>query len=277
MSVILRPELNRNGLGHWPPVYGTVRGVNWNHPLNRGLIAWWVMNEGSGNLLHDLVRNLTLTVNGTYAWEYTTVGPALRFNGSDVYAMASDDSLVSGGADRTFRLWVNMAASDGAEHIMLRHGQITFNSIIALELYQSKFFLSQYGDSFFSNGFYPYNAWTDVVVTINSGLWQLYFNGAADAYKSMTTSTVLSPTSDLYIGCGEVIRGAWFNGWIKGIEIWNRALTAREVAELNRCSFGTIDRPRLIYESRHLPMVGSGMPAIGANWWPFFIRYISES
>jgi len=53
------------------PVLKPVRGIRLNksHPLARGLVGYWLLNEGSGNKVFDLSGNgKTGTINGTITW-----------------------------------------------------------------------------------------------------------------------------------------------------------------------------------------------------------------
>ena len=45
------------------PILG--RGINWGDPLARGLVGYWLMNEGVGNKVYDLSGNgRTGTISG---------------------------------------------------------------------------------------------------------------------------------------------------------------------------------------------------------------------
>lgn len=50
--------------------------VNWGDPITRGLLHWWLMGEGAGIKLHDIVRNLTATGINTPTWGKGPVGVA---------------------------------------------------------------------------------------------------------------------------------------------------------------------------------------------------------
>ncbi len=61
---------------------------------------------------------------------------------------------------------------------------------------------------------------------------KLYINGMLNASKVNTRSLVYDTTAtgDLYLGQNS--RGAYFNGWVDDVRIYNRALSASEVAAL---------------------------------------------
>ncbi len=43
--------------------------VNWSHPLSRGLVGCWLMNEGSGNLTYDLSGRDHAIITGSPEWK----------------------------------------------------------------------------------------------------------------------------------------------------------------------------------------------------------------
>lgn len=66
---------------YWPqkPVLGTQ--INWGDPLARGIVACWLMNEGSGNKVYDLSGNgkVLTPVSANPTWVAGNRGHALSF------------------------------------------------------------------------------------------------------------------------------------------------------------------------------------------------------
>jgi hypothetical protein len=77
-------------------------------------------------------------------------------------------------------------------------------------------------------------AWHHVVVTLAGSTGRLYVNGnQADQTTSMTTSPAdLGNTSRNWLGRSQYAADAYFNGQIDNFRIYNRALTAAEIQEL---------------------------------------------
>lgn len=51
--------------------------VNKDHELNRGLVNWWLLHEGGGNVAHDVVRNQDGPIISNLTWGATDKGSAL--------------------------------------------------------------------------------------------------------------------------------------------------------------------------------------------------------
>ena len=63
------------------PIFTPGMKVNWEHPLNRELAAWWLMNEGSGDgTIRDLVSGIVASPAGGYpTWQGSPRGICLNF------------------------------------------------------------------------------------------------------------------------------------------------------------------------------------------------------
>lgn len=84
------------------PQLKPTRGIclNRSHHLSRGLVAFWLFNEGSGGKVNDLSGNGNhLTQSGGVVWIPGRFGSANRLDGDDDYLTAPDStSLDIGGA-----------------------------------------------------------------------------------------------------------------------------------------------------------------------------------
>ena len=72
------------------------------------------------------------------------------------------------------------------------------------------------------------NTWTHLAMTYDGTTMRLYVNGTQVATRAQTGSIATS-TSALRIG-GNSVWGEWFSGQIDEVRVYNRALTAAEVA-----------------------------------------------
>lgn len=94
-------------------LYGNL--VNWGHPLNRELVAWWrplTAGLGGGVTLHNVARpGVPGTLTSGPAW---APGPdvclSLSFDGSDDYVNCGDPTIVDvGSSGYTWAAWVKPA------------------------------------------------------------------------------------------------------------------------------------------------------------------------
>lgn len=95
------------------PILG--QKINWGHPLSKGLVGCWLMNEGSGNRIYDLTGNLSpATVNCANPWNppYGTIhGSALYFNSADNDYVNLGKPVV--GTEFSIVLWVRGTGPGG--------------------------------------------------------------------------------------------------------------------------------------------------------------------
>ena len=103
----------------------------------------------------------------------------------------------------------------------------------------------------------PANAWSHIATTYDRATWRLYVNGAQVASKAYTAAIPVS-TGALKIG-GNSIWGEWFTGQIDEVRVYNRALSALEVAADRDTPIGAPPPPDTV-----APSVSLTAPAAGA-------------
>jgi len=59
--------------------------IDWGHPLSQGLVGAWLMNEGGGNIVRDLVKGNNGTLVGNTNWSSSVKGIATNFDGNGDY------------------------------------------------------------------------------------------------------------------------------------------------------------------------------------------------
>lgn len=201
-----------------------------------GLAAWYKLDEsgtkavasdssGSGN--NGTLTNFTFngTTNG---WVTGKIGNGLLFNGSNDYVTANVPSSTYANAF-TWSLWINQKSSQLGGGIMTQGGSSYFN------LYTSgQFIRFQIGNPPINvdttGNTINTNAWNHIVATydpsLGSNQMKMYINGT---FNGQSTNTSLG-------GAGSSLRignyGAYFNGSIDDVRVYNRALAANEVQQL---------------------------------------------
>lgn len=222
--------------------------VNWAHPLNRGLVSWWLAVPGYAGYGSTVWRDLANRNHGTL----TSMDPktdwggakgrsggwgSLDFDGSNDYVSIPDSQLPSGAASRSFSIWFNTSTSlaSGNYRWAIAYGtnsigQHVFIGFGSDTLFGSNGFgVSQYGNSVAVAG-YNDAKWHHGVVVFSNGIWSVFVDGNLRASKAMTTNTVTNGAASL---------GRWPNnatqywlGMMDAVVIHNRALSAAEVLEL---------------------------------------------
>jgi len=225
--------------------------LNRTHPLARGLVGCWLMNEGGGNKVFDLsgnrntgtLTNMAFPPTATSGWNPGKFGSALAFDGTNDYV---DCGAVKPTGSITIAGWFK--TTSGSEHAIIST-ITTANKGYALSV-SPRLWLYIYGTTT------CYKKSTDT--TLNNGKWR-FVAGVYDSsaltltlyIDGIVAAGTLSGTVPSAIGVGQnatIGYGAagfnYFNGTIDDLQIWNRALTASEIAWLYREMFPMFEPSR---------------------------------
>lgn len=232
--------------------------VNWKHPINKGLVNWWPLTDKSGR---DLVGTVQGAVNGCTVVA-SDPGRALYFNNTT-------DDWVNGGPTPQFNALTQFSVSFwayqtdvSANHMIVHRG--SFNSYngcfemvhdINIPGYDLKVQdVNTHSALFARSAPIVANTWHHVVGVAEASRVLVYLNGAPQPYVT-------------YNGCHELLTGGtnyddrttigkysyssdtgeWpQSGYMRDMQFFNRALTAKEVLYLYEHPYGTPENPRLL-------------------------------
>jgi len=241
--------------------------INWNHPLNRGLVGYWRVTPANngGSTVVDLVgKNHGTWSIGADAistkWKGTSRPGGFGewvFDGTDDYMTVPDDDAFDFGTSTLFSIfcWVNVTST------------VTQRFVDKIQQGTPKIqgFALSYNDAVngvrmtITNGL-TYSAWDGATnirlagwvqagmvfvnrqTTPNAADAQIYVNGKPDVttlgVSNSPSNADLSNSLSVGLGAGN-ISGAWqhfYEGVLDDIRIYNRALSAAEVNQLYRLS-----------------------------------------
>lgn len=230
--------------GRWvskPPV-GSM--VDWSHPLSKGLVGCWLMNEGGGKKVKNLANNRNgIFVGSTASWKTGSKGKSVY-----LYGASSNPDYVSCGSDfptlpkNAFSI-VCLVKTDNVS--ALYNGLVSrttgaYPTPFDLYIEQNTPLVTLYwgGDSSHLGYIKTTNAltlgkWTHIVAVLyRLDLALIYFDGKVQSNSSAVTGTQdLINSSDVRIGSrGDVFTA--LNGQIGYAYIYNRALSPSEVQQL---------------------------------------------
>jgi len=222
--MILKPRLFRKPRkGHW---------------ATKGLVGFWLFNEGSGNKVFDLSGNGN---TGTFAagaaspsWAPGKFGPCLSFDGGDYvdlpdaffdlpqrsvsiwfYTDTLNTGMVFNSGKGDFNRWYMWPQNDG-----------TIDITIAAS------------DGTLSIG-YSVKEWVHFVATYDGSRKKAYINGVL-AYDQAESR--LSGANNVTIGSYNEGFSQHWTGLIDNLAIYNRPLSAFEIPKLYRESFCMFER-----------------------------------
>jgi len=249
------------------PQLKPTRGIclNRNHPLSRGLVGLWLFNEGSGGRVFDLSGNgNTGTLAGTApSWTPGKFGSAVLLPGTDEYigSMATMGLRVSPGM--SISIWAKpntFAGGDTFSSTNPRYlvmdgtsGGVDPPFCFALRILGGKLnflYRNAAGTEFVAEKAVTHLTDTSITyhfAAVHTGSeMRLYVNGIKvdSTTTNDPTDNNKEGTTGLCFGQEENINGdqRYFNGQLSSIGIYNRVLSASEIAQLYREPFCMVER-----------------------------------
>lgn len=227
--------------------------------INTGLVSSWHFDEGSGDIAFDEIRNKNDGAVYGATWVDGKVGSALSFNGVDNYVEVGDDSSFDL-TDITVEVWAKASLLDADQHRhIITKDSGTGASDNEFQIRYNKFnqkweFWVSNGvnwDKGESNNVAQEGTWYNLVGRYDSSINEisLFVNGI----KQTTTGTISSiqlTDNPIQIGRQSTFSPTSFNGIIDEVRIYNRALSADEIALLGCHRYHHYDQASMsAYES----------------------------
>jgi hypothetical protein len=214
---------------------------------NGGLVSYWPLDEGSGDMAYDTVNGN----NGTIVeanWVDGKFGTALDFDGVDDYINIPDHPSLDITGDLTLAAWIKIdefLTSEGLHLYIVSKdtlGAVNRSYGIGVDLSWGNplhpFFIvfgeGSY-DIVWGTGALALNTWYHItgVFDASSGDLSLYIDGGLESSESDTINSINAGGADLRIGARQYTGSqCFFNGVIDEVGLWNRTLSADEVAWL---------------------------------------------
>ncbi len=202
--------------------------------INDDLVAWWVMNEGSGSHVNDISGNSNHgTTQADTAWVGGIHGPALSFDGTGDYVDAGNDTFGDSGfsvatwfmsddVTNESRLYARGSNSGNNPTVQIITGGIRGIVGAAAE--------GGGGQVVGSSVAISNDIWYHVVMTFDKIRMKLYINGVEEADDAAATNIGIT-TETVFIGAS-VGTLSPHQGDISDVRVWSRTLTASDVQQL---------------------------------------------
>ncbi len=224
------------------PLLGTQ--LDWSNSLNKGLVGFWLFNEGHGNKVNDLsmngnvgtLTNMAFPPTAASGWNPGRKGIGLNFNDVNDYVDAGNKACLDITNAITIGAWVKPNKLETAYLVKKASSGLTDGYELSLSLSTNKAFfrVNQFTSSNIyrinSTTSYPINGtWAHLVVVYDGINMKIYFNGAPDGSIAGPAS-ILTNTDNLEIGGPDAAE--YFSGSFDEVRIYNRALNAKEIMKL---------------------------------------------
>ena len=207
----------------------------------------WHLDEGSGTLAYDSSGNNNNGTLNNCTWVDGKFKKALDFDGSTSYVQASSLNV----SYLTIAAWVkwDQFFADSRGHAVVSNSNLAADGYM---LYQNtsspynKIKTFVYASSLTmltSVATLNTGTWYHVAVTYDGSALKLYINGSLDTQVA-GSGTIGATTNPLLFGSTYTTDGGKFDGQIDEIHIFNRALSAQEIADLyNYYGYTTTNYP----------------------------------
>jgi len=215
------------------------------HPLSRGLVACWLMNEGSGNRIQDISGNGNHGVlTGGPLWRPGPRGVALALDGLDDRVLLSNPAIASGNAFSIVTwIYIRGAGFTGANNYSTIIGNSYYNRLlVAIFSGAPVRLLAQMGAGNHLSGNFSIGKNESFLVAYvydgTNAQWYINGNSSGAPYPC-----IIGLNANQRLGSFD---GAnyFLYGRQDELRIYNRALTAQEIAQLYREPYAFIHQPR---------------------------------
>lgn len=204
--------------------------------LERGLVAYWPLDEITGGVTPDLGQHgLDGTVQGATLTEGQTSG-ALRFDGVNDAVLIGNPAQLNFGGAITIAAWIRPRAFFGDFRNIVAHGYtLGPDAEVFLRIHDADY----EGGSFDGENHLTEddrqgddnNRWIHLAIVHDGAAWRLYRDGQEEAVTMDATGAV--PVNEGWaIGARGNGGERFFEGDIDEVRIYDRALSADEVAAL---------------------------------------------
>jgi hypothetical protein len=207
-----------------------------------GLVGWWKLVDGAGTTCLDASGNAnTGTTHNAPTWVAGHIGNSTNSNNALNFVAASNQYVVTASvtnipkinASQTLSAWINIPSTAATYDILVP--ELNGSGANQLRITGGNADVSQWGGTnTITGGAVSINTWHMLTWTYNSvgPVNTIYIDGVQSGGTTATATQNFTPTA-VYIGAyGAGAGNENFGGTIDDARIYNRALSAADVAQL---------------------------------------------
>lgn len=206
------------------------------NPINRGLAAWWLLNDGSRGKVKDLSdNNISGDITGAYIGGGGN-GSAYIFNGAGVIVMTGNPAPLQLTTEFSISAWIKTGQNRSfIRSIIDKSDSSTIRSYwLSVETTGVLAFRISVGGvslSFTSGKVVDDNKPHHVAATYDGAFVRVYVDGVG-LFATAQTGTTGAATNSVRIGSENIVGTRQFIGSISNVRIYNRKLSNLEMSQL---------------------------------------------
>lgn len=235
-----------------PPLVGSK--VNLQHPLARGLVGYWPLNEGAGAGVNDAsAQSLKGLMAGTIpanAWIGSPLGTAANFTGANYITSDTNWNIAHFSGPNTIAIRVMFNSYPTSGNLMSLAGTKYQSSagkdVQLVDIHNNagtlllRFFSGVFSGTTatttwtFTTTTMPLNVWHTIICVADGTNRIIYVNGEAKTTSASAVVAVATSGTKWVIGAIDIDAAIsrYVNGSINHVGYWKRALTQIEVKQL---------------------------------------------
>jgi hypothetical protein len=231
--------------------------INPLHPLSKGLVGYWLFNEGAGSRANDIsghgnhgtLENMSPNAQDS-GWGGSKFGGGLQFDGVNDYVNCGSDESLDITEAITVEAWVKSNTVAGYHAIVAKDNASIGDGWWIYQIGDELGVEARYGASWdntiTTTDVFTVNQYAHVSFTFNKENTILYVNGV-EIIREAHTDSIQSNNHTVRIGVDERGNVDLFNGSIDSVRIYNRALSAEEIKILYHDPFCNLLRVPVRY------------------------------
>jgi hypothetical protein len=211
-------------------------------PIPDGILTYWRLDEGSGDIAYDSADGHDAYLPKSPAWTTGKMGGALLYDGVDDHVLIPSTISADIGSPMAIELWFYALNYPTTQH------PETYDCFIYIETHSGGYHRGIWGDNsgrlyfqpggpygtyWYSDIGYSLNQWNHIATNIfNYGYGirqEVYFNGVLAATHTYSYGPMWSGAGDYMIGADN--NGRHLNGMIDEVAIFNRVLSSSEIQQ----------------------------------------------
>ncbi|MFH0964272.1 MAG: LamG-like jellyroll fold domain-containing protein [Planctomycetota bacterium] len=214
---------------------------------DEGIAAYWPMDEGEGDTIHDLSGNDNDGKVTGATWEKGRYGMGLRFDGADDYVEFGRDESLDVRKGLSIAAWI-FGEEGGKQAQIVCRDYITRR--LGYALWEGdwpdgnfRFWVGDGTDEHYVTAPRVRGEWVHLAGTFDGRFLRLYVNGALASAKEIGPGTEIEPlTADGIMGARSGAQMTnHFRGILDEVRIYNRGLARAEVMRLYRAGTEAVE------------------------------------